>query len=101
MEEGRSQTNSYVHRGHLILLHSGDIAQEAQQSLQNLPVLIRHQHDGCLHRLQPLLLGHVWGKPNDVQRGLLQNQIRSQEQDRVITDIHTVELFSEEGDDRG
>lgn len=67
MEEGRGQTDSQVHRSHLILLHGGDVAQETQQGLQNLPVLIRHQHDGCLHRLQPLLLGHVWGKARHVQ----------------------------------
>lgn len=67
MEEGRGQTNSNVHGSHLIFLHGGDVAEEAEQSLQNLPVLISHEHDGCLHCLQPLLLGDIWEGENDVQ----------------------------------
>lgn len=62
MEEGRGQTNSNVHGSHLIFLHGGDVAEEAEQSLQNFPVLISHEHDGSLHCLQPLLLGDIWGE---------------------------------------
>ncbi|RLW08271.1 hypothetical protein DV515_00003172, partial [Chloebia gouldiae] len=48
-------------------LVQGDVAEEAEQSLQNLPVLIGHEHDCCLHRLQPLLLGDVWEGARHIQ----------------------------------
>lgn len=67
MEEGRGQTNSDVHGSHLIFLHGGDVAEEAEQGLQNLPVLVSHEHDGRLHRLQPLLLGDIWEGASDVR----------------------------------
>lgn len=54
------EANGDVHRCHLILLHRGcDVAKEAEQCLQGLPIFIRHQHDSCLHSLQPLVLRYI------------------------------------------
>ncbi|KAL0614161.1 hypothetical protein AAY473_017636 [Plecturocebus cupreus] len=44
-------------------LHCCDIAQEIKQGLQNLPVLVRQQHDGSLDGLQALVLGHICTTP--------------------------------------
>ena len=61
MEEGGGQAHGDVHGGHLVLLHRGsDIAEEAEERLQHLAVLVRHQHDGRLNGLQPLVLGDIW-----------------------------------------
>ena len=61
MKERRPQTHSQVHGRHLVLLHQGgDVAQEGEQRLQDLPVLVRHQQDGRSDGLQPLLLRDVW-----------------------------------------
>lgn len=63
MKKRRGQAHSDVHGRHLVLLHGrGDVTEEAEQCLENLPVFIRHQHDGRLDGLQPLVLWHVYKK---------------------------------------
>lgn len=63
VEQRRPEANSQVHRRHLVLLHQGsDIAQEVEQRLQDLPVLIGHQQNGRSDGLQPLLLWDIWTK---------------------------------------
>lgn len=60
VEQRWAQTNSEVHWRHLVLLHQGgDVPQEVEQSLQNLPVLIRHQQYGCPDSLQPLFFRNI------------------------------------------
>lgn len=49
MKKRRGQTHCYIHGSHLILFHRGDIIQEAEQGLQNLPIFIWHQHYGSLN----------------------------------------------------
>lgn len=63
MKKRRGQAHSDVHGRHLVLLHGrGDVTEEAEQRLEHLPVFIRHQHDGRLDGLQPLVLWHVYKK---------------------------------------
>lgn len=60
VKEGGGQTHGQVHGRHLILFHQvHHVVEEAQEGLQGLPVLVRQQQDGCLHRLQPLFLGDI------------------------------------------
>lgn len=52
MKKRGGQAHSNVHGCHLVLLYrGGDIAEETEERLQHLPILIRHQHDGRLHSL--------------------------------------------------
>ena len=61
VEQRRPEANSQVHRRHLVLLHQGsDIAQEVEQRLQHLPILVGHQQNGRSDGLQPLLLWDIW-----------------------------------------
>lgn len=60
MKEGGGQAHGQIHGRHLILVHQVYyVMQEAQESLQGLPVLVGQQQDGCLHGLQPLLFGDI------------------------------------------
>lgn len=64
VEEGRRQAHGQVGGSHLVLLHSCcDIAQEVEERLQDLPVLVRQEHDGGLDRLEALVLGHICTTP--------------------------------------
>ena len=64
VEEGRRQADGQVGGGHLVLLDGrGDIAQEVEERLQDLPVLVGQEHDGGLDRLETLVLGHICATP--------------------------------------
>lgn len=63
MKERGGQTHSQVLGCHLILFHQvGNVLEEAQKRLQDVPALISQQKDGSLHCLQPLLFGDICGK---------------------------------------
>lgn len=64
VEEGRRQADGQVGGGHLVLLDGcSDIAQEVEERLQDLPVLVGQEHDGGLDRLETLVLGHICATP--------------------------------------
>lgn len=64
VEEGRRQADGQVGGGHLVLLDGrGDVAQEVEERLQDLPVLVGQEHDGGLDRLETLVLGHICATP--------------------------------------
>lgn len=64
MEERGRQAHGQVGGCHLVLLHScRDVAQEVEERLQHLPVLVRQQHNGGLDGLEALVLGHICTTP--------------------------------------